>query len=275
MRVPLFVLSALSMANLVGCGDPTPEVNADPTSSTATAVVVVERTSGPGMGDNRGDTVNARFVRVRQGAVDEAALRIAGIAEDVPVAGSCSAPIETSPSIQGRSVELLDVGQVVLSDSAAKSMVLLPRSMPNPAGVVSGVFYSARAADAFSAGSPVTLRSLGGPDLVEGFAVSSLAPREVSDVRVASTAGGLEVSWDPGDADLHDLFYVDVLSPGARVVVRCSGVDPTRVVVPSSAFVGVDDAQLAVHRLHKESFRAKGIEPGEVRFDVAKIVSVR
>jgi hypothetical protein len=30
---------------------------------------------------------------------------------------------------------------------------------------------------------------------------------------------------------------------------------------------------LAVHRLHREAFSARGVDPGEVRFDFARVVS--
>jgi hypothetical protein len=273
MRVSLLLLAAAG-SSLLACAVPTPDpATSDPTSSIATAIVAVERTTGPGDAI-RGDAVVARFVRVRQGVVDDPALRMAGVAEDIPVPGTCIAPTDETPVIQGRSVELLDVGQVTLtSDFAAKSTVLLPRSMPDPAGVVSGVFYSSRSADVFGPGSRVSLRSSGGVDLLDGFSVSVTAPRDVSEVHVASVASGLDVSWDATDVDTHDLVYVDVLSPAPRVVMRCTGPDAGHLVVPASLIAGVEEGQLAVHRLHKESFKAKGIEPGEVRFDIAKVVS--
>jgi hypothetical protein len=276
MRASSFALLLLAGPTFVACADPASEpAGQDPTSNTATAVIALERTAGAGDAP-RSDAVVARFVRVRQGAVDDPALRIAGVAEDIPALGACAAPTESPTALQGRSVELLDVGQVMLStDTAAKSTVLVPRSMPDPAGVVSGVFYSARAADVFSSGSRVLLRSLGGLDLADGFAVSATAPREINDVHVATTTSGLDVAWDPIDIDSRDLFYVEVLSPAPRVAVRCTSADGAHVVIPQSALGGIDDGQIAIHRIHKESFKAKGIEPGEVRFDVAKLVTFR
>src|SRR5262249_32187018 len=151
-------------------------------------------------------------------------------------------------------VELLDVGQVTLAsqpvDGATKSTVLLPRSMPDPAGVVSGVFYSSRSADVFAPTSRVSLRSSGGADLLHGFNVTVTAPRDVADVHVTPIASGLDVAWDATDADAHDLVYVDVLSPAPRVVMRCAANDSGHLVVPGQ----VDEGQIAVHRLHKESF---------------------
>jgi hypothetical protein len=288
MRVPLLLVAAVSSSGLIACAVPAPEPNPDSSSSTATAVIAVERTAGPGDA-TRGDAVIARFVRVRQGSVDDPALRMAGVATDIPAAGSCSVPSDAAPAIQGRPVELLDVGQVTLvgaesigqnmgqnmGANAGKSTVLLPRLMPDPAAMVSGVFYSSRSADVFVPGARVSLRSAGGPDLAEGFSITATAPREVADVKVLPAATGLDVSWDATEADGHDVVYVDVLSPAPHAVLRCAGTDTGRLVIPQSTIGGIDDGQLVVHRLHKESFRAKGIEPGEVRFDVAKTVAFR
>lgn len=278
MRLPLFLITAVSSSSLVACVGAGPDTSTDSgteTSSTATAIVVIERTAGPGDAV-RGDAITARFVRVKQGLVDDPALRMAGVAEDLPGLGTCFAPSEATPVLQGLGVELLDVGQIVLtSEDAKSSAVLLPRSMPDPAGVVSGVIYSSRSADVFNAGSGVSLRALGGADLVEGFSLSVTAPSDVTDVQVTSVPSGLDVSWDAEGADPHDLVYVDVLSPAPRVVTRCTSIDGGRLLVPQSLIAGVDEGQIAVHRLHKESFKAKGIEPGEVRFDVAKVVTFR
>ena len=266
MRVPLLLAVPLAGAGLFACAVPSPEPGADSkesTSSSAAAIVVVERAAGPGE-TVRGDSVVARVVRVRQGSVDDPALRIAGVAMDLPTPGGCVVPTDSSPTVQGRSVELLDVGQISLANT-----VLMPRSMPDPAGVVSGVFYTSRGADVFAAGSRVSVRASGGADLAEGFTASVTAPRDVGDVQVTPIAGGLDVSWDASEADWRDLVYVDVLSPAPRVALRCASQDVGRIAVGSS----LEDGQIAVHRLHREAFRAKGIEPGEVRFDVARLVT--
>ena len=281
MRGPLLLAAALSGSGLLACAVPAPEPGPESASSTATAIIVVERSSGPGDAI-RGDAVIARFIRVNQGAVDDPALRIAGVATDIPGPGQCFAPSDSAPSIQGRAVELLDVGQItvtgepVLGEAASpKSTVLLPRAMPDPAGVASGVFYSSRTADVFASGSRMSLRSSGGQDVLDGFSVSVNAPRDVYDVRVTPTTTGLDVTWDATEVDPHDVVYVDVLAPAPRVVMRCAGADSGRLIVPQSLVQGIDEGQIAVHRLHKEAFRAKGIDPGEVRFDVARVVTFR
>jgi hypothetical protein len=288
MRSPLILTGALASLTAVGCvAPPDDRPDAEATSTTATAVVVVERTSGPGDAI-RGDAVIARFVRVRQGAVDDQALRIAGAAWDLPAPGTCSTAREAQPALQPRSVDLLDVGVLTVESPAArsyaapKSTVLLPRTMPDPTGVVSGVFYSARSTEAFTPAGRLQLHTSGGPDMPEGFRADVASPHDVSDVRVASAGptSGLDVTWeaDAVSKDARDLVYIDVLGPSSRLVARCTTLDVGQFAIPGNALGAIEpdaQAQLAVHRLHRESFRAKGIEPGEIRFDVARVVTFR
>jgi hypothetical protein len=296
MRSHLLLTGALASLTAIGCvAPPDDRPDAEAISSTATAVVVVERTVGPGDAV-RGDAVIARFVRVRQGSVDEQALRIAGASgfdRDLPAVGTCSSAgfgAETQPALQPRSVDLLDVGVLTVDGAsgasapgapgaplvnAGRSTVLLPRSMPDPTGVVSGVFYSARSAEAFTPAARLQFHTSGGPDMAEGFRVDVPSPRDVSDVHVAFASSSLEVSWE-ADAvanDARDIVYVDVLGPSSRLVTRCATLDVGQLAIPGTAVGNLEDGQLAVHRLHRESFRAKGIEPGEIRFDIARVIA--
>jgi hypothetical protein len=296
MRSHLLLTGALASFTALGCvAPPDDRPDAEATSSTATAVVVVERTMGPGDAV-RGDAVIARFVRVRQGVVDEQALRIAGASgfdRDLPAVGTCStagAGAEAQPALQPRSVDLLDVGVLTVDGSynaapianvasAGKSTVLLPRAMPDPTGVVSGVFYSARSAEAFTPAGRLQFHTSGGPDIAEGFRVDVPSPRDVADVHVAFTGAtgatsGLDVIWESDAAsEARDVVYVDVLGPSSRLVARCATLDVGQLSIPGSAVGTLEDGQLAVHRLHRESFRAKGIEPGEIRFDIARVIA--
>jgi hypothetical protein len=257
-----------SLVTLAGCsaGYEAPDAEAQ-TSTSASAVIVVER--GPS-----GDAIVARFVRARTGLVDDQALRTAGV-QDLPAIGTCVTSFDGPSSLVSapKAVDLLDVGAVTFD-----STVLLPRSLPDPAGMVSGYFYSARTSDAFatasgSSPSRVSLRASGGADLPEGFAVSLASPRELTDVGTASNANGIDVSWDATDADARDLVYVDVLAP--NVVARCSANDAGRLSVPANVLGNVDEGSLSVHRVHRESFKTRGIDPGEVRFDLARVVAFR
>jgi hypothetical protein len=270
MRSSLLTVGALSVTGLVGCGLPqgTDAPDAEATSQTATAIVVVERSSGPGEAI-RGDAVVARFVKVRQGAVDDSMLRLAGVAQDLPQVGSCTATFERpASSAAGRQVDLLDVGAVTFEGASGRSTTLLPRAMPDPAGVVSGNFYSARSGDAFASGGRVQLRATGGADLIDGFTVAVPSPHDLGDVTLTPITGGIDVAWDASEADGRDVVYVDV-SAASRLVMRCSTLDTGRVVVPTA----IDDGDVAVHRVHREAFHAKGIDPGEVRFDLARVTT--
>ena len=247
--------------------------DAEAASSTASAVVVVERLSGPSEAA-RNDAIIARFLRVRQGIVDEQALRIAGVAQDLPAMGTCAARIE-STDLELRAVELLDVGPLGLDDSSGRTTVLLPRAMPDPAGIVSGVFYSARSTDAFVPGARLSLHGGGGADRFEDFTVNVAAPRDMNDVRVAPLNGGLDIVWEAADSDVRDIVYVDVAGVGNRMMTRCTTFDTGRIFVASAEIGATEEGQVTVHRLHREGFRAKGIDPGEVRFDLARVVPFR
>lgn len=271
----LLALGALaSMSLTVGCAagnTDAPDAEAQ-TSSTATGIVVVERTGA-------GDAIVARFVRTRQGIVDDAALRTAGV-QDVASqvsAGTCVTSID-APASTARGVELLDVGAVSFDAShgdaaQGKTTLLLPRAMPDPAGVVSGYFYSARSAESFTPTTRISLRATGGQDLPEGFAVSVPSPRELSDVRVATTAVSVDVLWDSSDSDGRDLVYADVLAP--TLIARCAADDVGHLAIPASVLGAVDEGTITLHRVHREPFRTRGIDPGEVRFDLSRVVSFR
>jgi len=256
MRSSLVAISALSMSGLMGCGLPSSadQADAEAASQTATAIVVVERGSS-------GDAVVARFVRVRQGAVDDPALRLAGVPDLPSPARGCWVPNESPTPFVARQVDLLDVGNVTLDRTA-----LYARAMPDPAGVVSGVFYSARTTETSANAPNVQLRASGGEDLPEGFAISVPAPRELGDVTIAPASGGLDVAWDAGEPT--DVVYVDVLA-SSRAALRCASFDLGRLYVPTT----LDEGDLAVHRVHREAFHAKGVDPGEVRFDVSRTAS--
>ncbi len=116
------------------------------------------------------------------------------------------------------------------------------------------------------------LRATGG-DLAEGFQIAVPSPRDLGDVRVATTSAGLELGWDTSD-DPRDVVYVDVTS-ASTLVARCSSADTGRFVVPGASVAALDDGLVSVHRVHREPFRARGVDPGEVRFDLARVVAFK
>lgn len=304
MRAPLLCLP-VALAALVGCAGtvpPTGEADAE-ASGTATAVVVVERTISAAGDSTRAEAV-ARFVRMRSGAVDNDALRMVGAAVDFPALGSCaqvagaSMPAASAPV---RSVALVDVGAVSLESSGVRTS-LLPRRLPDVADVVSGVVYAARldkldkmdkaGSDVLPARGKYTVRAAGSPDLdVPPFTALATAPAEPSDVRLAGSeasatpidvtaataAPTVDLAWDAGNASADDVVYVDIAGATANAVVRCLYTDAGRAAIPSAAFGAIapsEDGTLTVHRLHRDAFRAAGVDPGEVRFDFSRVVAV-
>jgi hypothetical protein len=194
-------------------------------------------------------------------------------------------PPESGPA---RAVLLVDVGTIGLEANGMRT-ALQARRLPDIVDLVSGVVYSTRAADpeAFPEGAAYVLRAAGRPefDLVP-FTVSATAPREPEDLRIADQdardAGGLvlpadsaaSLAWRAGNRD--DVVYVDVSPSGQPGTnnVRCLFEDIGHAVIGATALTS-DDGTLTVHRLHRETFQAAGIDAGEIRFDFARTVSFR
>ena len=267
MRLPLLATTLLGSFAL-GCGiSASPDAPDAEASSSTTALVVVERTTGPGDAI-RGDAVVARFVRVR-GALDDGALRLAGVPQDLPAVGTCASntnmeAVAPSP----RAVDLLDVGSLSVDDRE-----LGQRVMPDPAGIVSGVFYTKTASETFVPGKPLVLRATGGRDVGEAFTANALAPRELEGVKVVANGGSVDVVWDVAvdEKSAGDRIAIDVLGPANRLVTRCTTTDVGRASVPAAA----DEGQIVVHRVRVEPFSARGVDRGEIRFDLARVVTFR
>jgi hypothetical protein len=239
--------------------------------SSITAVVTVERTSG-----TRGDVV-ARFVRMRAGSVDDDALRMVGAAIELPALGTCSR-LQNNPSRAAR-MELVSAGAVSLEADGFRGN-LLARQVPDVVDVVGGVVYTARAeGDVMPARGRFTLRASGTiePDFeIAPFTVDANIPGEPSDLRVAgdtnnaavSSSEPTEITWESAGGD--DVIYLDVAGRGADKV-RCLFADSGRASLATSNFPS-DEGTITVHRVHRESFHARGIDAGLMRFDFARVV---
>jgi hypothetical protein len=283
MRLQLLSLGVPSaLALLVGCSAPvaaSSEAADAEATSPAAAIVVVERTSGPGDG-TRAEAI-ARFVQMRTGVVDEQALRMIGAAVDFPALGACTQVGRGWGDAPARAVKLADVGGVSLEASGVKT-TLAARQLPDVADLVSGVVYTGRGENALFPQVRYTLRSTGTAE-VDAFEVNATAPAEPWDVRVAGQDGrapvllpqggaaAVDLSWEAGAID--DLVYVDVASKDAGTpVTRCLFADAGRAALPSASFGTIDEGTISVHRLHREAFRARGLDSGEVRFDFARAI---
>jgi hypothetical protein len=147
---------------------------------------------------------------------------------------------------------------------------------------------------------------------VQPFVVSARAPDEPTLVQVAqvhvaeardqgttdegagasvtlAAGADVEITWEAGSLD--DLVYVDIAGnpdhASNQASTRCLFADVGRATLSnttlaealpdplpdvSGATAGRAEGMLTVHRLHRETFRVRGIEAGEVRFDFARAI---
>ncbi|MBL8611329.1 MAG: hypothetical protein JNL38_28555, partial [Myxococcales bacterium] len=274
-------LSAIVVASaaLAGCSanmGATNDVDADSVTP-STAVVVLERTSqGP---DTTRVGAVARFVHTRSGQVDERALRTVGAQLDLPAPGACAA-LAGDDDVAARGVELADVGAISV-EAGDRRALLTARQVPDPVGRVTGVFYvgSSETGAHVAPGGRVALKVAGSQD-VGAFTVVGQAPADLGDLRiggqdaargVVSLAAGapVELTWDASD-DPRDVVYVDVGGRVGAVVTRCAFADSGRATLGATV-LATDEGSLAVHRVRRERFAARGVEPGELRFDFARV----
>ena len=259
-------------ATIVG----TPEA-ADADATSVTGVVLVEQ-SGAGQ-DGAHAEISARFLRVH-GAVDEGALRLVGAALDVPPVGEC-APLSTTDVATNSRVELLDVGTLTLENGASHA-TLQPRRVPDVIDLVSGVLYTARTE---ALAGKVTVHATGGALDAVPFTVEANAPSELrglhlggvearaSEPVLLTAAGPAELSWQAGEAGTTDSIYVDVSNLHGTVNLRCAFADDGHGTLPAAALR--EDGAISVHRVRREALVRTGIERGEVRFDLARIIAFR
>jgi hypothetical protein len=262
------------------------------------AVVVVERALDA-TGGSRAEA-SARFVRVSgsSGASTAAALETVGASLDLPPRGTCASVTSLasgalSDGAERALIELADVGSVTLETSETPAR-LTPRQVPDVTDVVSGVIY-ARAADPalFPAGVPYRVHVGGGPDL-DAIDTSATAPADPIDVRLSGedgrggadlpAGGALEFSWPAGAAIAADTLYADVrplVGSGIRCVLAADDDAPgegalAHAVVPAAYLSGergaFSEGTIVIHRVHRETFHARGLDSGEVRFDFARAV---
>ncbi|WP_394839937.1 hypothetical protein LVJ94_23905 [Pendulispora rubella] len=303
------MLSVGCSANLAASSEST-----DAEASAVTGIVTVERTTGVSGADAPKSDIIARFVRSRAGVVDDDSLRLVGAAMELPAVGSCSRlPAASSATKAARSLELLNVGALSFefpsgraSGTGAEAQgrpeaKLVARHLPDVVDLVSGVVYTARGeGEAFPAKGRYVFRAAGSPEQeIAPFTVEATAKGEPGDIRIADQslahrADGApvflpavdptEVTWTAeGSAD-DDVVYIDVSAKtaaaggsgaGARDAgVRCTFADTGRATLAATAFVA-DEGTMAIHRVHRESFRARGIDSGVLRFDFARVASYR
>ncbi len=273
MRVSAAPLLSILPA-LVGCaGAVSGPESGDAVAPRTSAVVTIERMADVPGGSHA--EASARFLRVTAPASADDALRAIGASLDLPAAGSCASISARAGAASGASlpvVELVDLGEVSV-EAADVETRLSPRQLPDVTDVVSGVVY-ARATDPalLPPSTRYVVRVSGAPGLA-GFGVAAWAPADAGDVRLAgedatgvlvATGASIDLSWTAGSAD--DMVYVDVRPNGVRCVLGDVGHGAVSTLFLDEA------GTLVVHRLHRETFRAPGLDSGEVRFDFARTV---
>ena len=271
LRSPLTWGCALGVAfGALGCSVTATADSADASdvSASQAALVTVERTSDPAKTE-----VVARLVRVvGPGTLDEPALRLAGVSDDLPGLGTCVAPSVRAQASAVRSLELADLGQVT-AELGGAPVGLTARHVPDPAGVLSGVVYNARLVEPSAVEGRKLVVRTAPSDPEAAFVAEVRVPADVSDLRIGgqdpreltTAPGPAELTWLAGEPE--DVIVVDVRAQG-RPSVRCAFADAGRGVLP---LLG-DDGTLVVHRVHRERFRLDKSrrDDGEIRFDTSK-----
>jgi len=275
---PFAALSFVCAAGCTGTVAGSSETADAETATVTSAIVVVERTTDGWQSSSA--EASARFVRASGGASSSDALRAIGAALDLPARGACAtvASLGGAKAASGSAaapqhlpvVELVDVGPVSLEADGVLTR-LLPRQLPDVTDVVSGVVYARATGPALlPAATTYVVHVTGGADLGP-FDVTASAPREPAEIRVAGESarglqiganGGVDFAWTPDGSD--DVVYVDVRPNG----VRCVFDDTGRGLVPPAFFD--ETGTLVIHRLHRERFRVRGVDSGEVRFDFSR-----
>ena len=284
-------------ANVSASSDGAEADAASGAGSAATALVSIDSLS-TGASDRKVSAV-ARFVRARDGVVDEDALRMVHASLSLPDIGTCAVP-DLEPE-SARAVSLLDLGSVTLESEGVQT-ALAPRELPDVADLVDGVVYTSRAleSDSLPAGARYTVNA-GGNDVVPAFAVRATAPSELHGLRLggfdADGAGSgseasellvdpsasLDLSWDASADGTRDEVYVDVTAGSGDgstdgAALRCAFADSGRAELPAAAWdalAGAGAGVITLHRLHRELLHPSGLGAGEVRFDFARQVTFR
>lgn len=249
-----------------------PQDAPDADASQVAAVVVVERSTGPGEAAHAESV--AKFLRTRS-AIDDATRAIAGEDLELPALGECKSLAGWGNAAPSRAVELLDVGALAI-DGSESHAALVARRVPDVVDLVGGVVYTAREAPAF--GGPVSVRAAGSQD-VEAFSITADAPAPIESLRVGGadvgaaqvfvggSAAGVDVSWAPGG----DTVYVDIATGRAPASTRCAFADDGSATLPALSLG--DSGTIAIHRVRQSPLHAKGVDEGVLRFDTSRVVA--
>jgi hypothetical protein len=274
-------LGVICLLFLVGCSSVDPAVGGPSELSGSVGVLHVERSEVEGSGRT---VLRAAFARY-QGIDGDSVVRLLGSGAAAEL-GSCEV-VDPSEVIadENADVELLDVGalHVSVADTEAR---LSPRTFPDLASVLAGVFYAGDAPLAMPRPEVDEYRfeAEGGVE-VGAFEVVVPAPAELSNVTLAGAdgtsaaldgrlaeitrAGSLTLQWDSEDP--RD--YVEIELAAGDKTLACLGRDDGsfRIVASDVARLTSDgQARLVVRRVRVSPFDAPGIETAFARVAAAR-----
>jgi hypothetical protein len=265
-------LGALSL----GCSAELESYSTDAdTASSAHALVTVQRTVNMD-GSARADVV-AGFVRLPSDMEARPLYELLGLRGALPAPGQCrdtAASAGPSPGLPGVGrVELLEAGDVSV-DAAGSESTLAPHAFPAVTDQIAGVLYASRdrSASAFPAASTYTVRTAGGASL-PSLSITREAPFELDTVTVGGTALGevrelgtaqpIDVTWGVGAAG--DLIVAELAT--AEGALACAFRDELGAgTIPAGKFSRAGSGRFALHRIRTATFRAAGVDYGELSF---------
>ena len=226
--------------------------------------------------------VSARFLRVS--GIDG----LTGVAPVTPQFGCVEVEAQDVPSISGGSIELLDVGDIVVrvltGEARGNTMPLAARAFPDVGDLVSGVVYTSRDNDTELPDRATYLIETHGSIQVDGFSVQVDAPDAPAGVHLAETAlaadpvvlsagTALPLRWRVPNPAAGDLVYIDMTSDD--LAVRCIFDDDGFGVVPAAYTDFGGEVDVAVHRYRQTSVSLPGVEDAYVDFDFAVSAQVQ
>ena len=266
-------LGALSFGCAAEVGADTETAQSDVTH----AVVVVERSAEAETPEAVKAEAFAGFLSLPPELEPSAALPVAGLALDLPVAGACKR-VERDPkpvpAEELAKAELLDAGEVTLVAGGVVT-TLAPRAFPSAADAISGVVYTTRdrAAEPLPAASRYTIATSGSATLGP-ISVDLPAPAALVNVTVMGNPFGevetlvagraVEFGWEAGAPG--DIVYVLLEADGAATLCAYRDDGGRGTLVPSE-LPSAGPAALSVHRLRATPFASVGLGRGELRFD--------
>jgi hypothetical protein len=237
--------------------------------------------------------VSARFLLLSAGLDDGWVAMLVDGDKALPSLGTCSFPSSAPPeplppSSPDSSIELLDVGDVMIH-AGPSTMPLAARAFPDVGDLVSGVVYTSRDASAeLPPGVPYLLETTGSP-LVRGFRMALDPPGELDDLTLdgellrggdpqVTAADEMVLTWtrdearNGGDLILVELTPVQEQEAAAATPLRCLYPDSGDARLPAlQTMVGTvgDQVDISVHRLRRIVAVLPEIDETAVEFDFA------